>query len=76
MGISIHKPVFHLITKKLTWFSSKMTSNISGGHWASFSAATICTFKFRLCDLPLDLIKRWSTLFGVETCVNARSICT
>lgn len=28
------------------WFSSNITSNMSCGHWANFSAATICTFKF------------------------------
>ena len=30
-----------------SWFSSRMTSNISGGHWANFSAATNWTFIFR-----------------------------
>lgn len=49
-----------------SWFSSSITSNISGGHWASFSDATICTFRCRVCDLPRDLIKRWST-YNVHT---------
>lgn len=44
-----------------SWFSSRITSNISGGHWANFSAATICTDKFLACDLPRDLIKRCKT---------------
>ncbi|KAE9523245.1 hypothetical protein AGLY_016345 [Aphis glycines] len=30
-----------------SWFSSNITSNISGGHWANFSEATICTFRCR-----------------------------
>ena len=37
------------ISTSSSWFSSSMTSNISGGHWASFSAATSCTLMFRDC---------------------------
>lgn len=44
-----------------SWFSSRIISNISGGHWASFSAATIWTLRLRLCDLPRDLISLCST---------------
>ena len=47
-----------------SWFSSRMISNISGGHCANFSAATIWTLRLRLCDLPRDLINRWSTCNG------------
>lgn len=43
------------------WFSSNITSNISCGHWANFSAATICTDRFLACAFPRDLIKRCST---------------
>lgn len=49
-----------------SWFSSKITSNISGGHCASLSAATNWTFKCLLCDFPLDLISRCKT-FGEDT---------
>jgi len=47
------------------WFSSRMTSNISGGHCASFSAATICTLRWRICDFPRVLISLCRT-FGEE----------
>lgn len=39
-----------------------MTSNISGGHWESFSAATIWTLRWRAWDLPRDFISLVSTL--------------
>lgn len=48
-----------------SWFSSKITSNISGGHWLSFSAATIWTDKFFAWAFPRDLInlcKTWKNL--------------
>lgn len=44
-----------------SWFSSSITSNISFGHWASFSAATIWTDRFFACALPRDLINRCKT---------------
>lgn len=44
------------------WFSSRMTSNISGGHWLSFSAATIWTDKFFAWAFPRDLINLCKTL--------------
>ena len=60
-----------------SWFSSRMTSNISGGHCDSFSAATICTLRWRACDLPRDFISRCST-FGEEifryTIIGARLV--
>lgn len=43
------------------WFSSNITSNISEGHWANFSAATICTDRFFACAFPRDLINRCKT---------------
>lgn len=47
-----------------SWFSSSITSNISGGHWASFSAATICTLRFLACDFPRDFINLCRTCKG------------
>lgn len=34
---------------------------LTEGHWESFSAATSCTFKCLLWDLPRDLMRRWRT---------------
>lgn len=35
--------------------------SLTDGHWASFSAATSCTFRYLLWDFPLDLISRCNT---------------
>lgn len=44
-----------------SWFSSRITSNMSGGHCDSFSAATIWTLRLRAWLLPRDLINRCRT---------------
>ena len=48
-------------------FSWRTISHISKGHWANFSAATSCTFMFRVWLFPRDLINLCKTL-GEEIC--------
>ena len=59
--ISILIVINVLCFHKRNLFSWRMISHISSGHWASFSAATICTFMFFVCDLPRDFTKRCRT---------------
>lgn len=62
---SSHPHRWSLASSRL--FSCRMMSHISRGHWASFSAATICTFMFLVWDLPRDFMSLWRTL-GDEIC--------
>ena len=34
---------------------------LTGGHWASLSAAAVCTVRYLAWDFPLDLMSLWRT---------------
>lgn len=48
-------------------FKSEMLWRLTGGHWASLSAATIWTLRCLAWDLPLDLMSRCSTWRQMRT---------
>lgn len=47
--------MLHLVFSISISFLNVLKRLLTGGHWASLSAATSCTFRCLLWDFPLDL---------------------